>query len=52
MNARVAFRMNSHVDSRTILDDNGAESLLGRGDMLIKANGEMERLQAYYVQME
>jgi hypothetical protein len=52
MNARVAFRMNSHIDSRTILDENGAENLLGRGDMLIKTNGEMERLQGYYIQME
>ena len=52
MNARVAFHMNSHIDSRTILDENGAENLLGRGDMLIKTNGEIERLQSFYVQME
>lgn len=52
MNARVAFRMNSHIDSRTILDENGAENLLGRGDMLIKTNGEVERLQGFYIQME
>src|SRR6202007_367503 len=32
--ARISFRVASKVDSRTILDSNGAESLLGRGDML------------------
>jgi len=52
MNARIAFRMNSQVDSRTILDESGAEHLLGKGDMLFKANGETERLQGFFVNME
>ncbi len=37
--ARISFRVASKVDSRTILDANGAESLLGRGDMLVLARG-------------
>ena len=39
---RVAFRVAQKVDSRTILDEQGAEHLLGRGDMLIKMNGSNE----------
>lgn len=44
---RVAFRVAQKVDSRTILDEQGAEHLLGRGDMLIKLNGtnETKRVQ-------
>lgn len=38
--ARIAFQVASKVDSRTILDTNGAESLLGRGDMLYLAPGK------------
>ncbi len=37
--ARVSFRVATKVDSRTILDANGAESLLGRGDMLYLPSG-------------
>jgi S-DNA-T family DNA segregation ATPase FtsK/SpoIIIE len=39
---RVAYRVAQKVDSRTILDEQGAEHLLGRGDMLIKLNGTNE----------
>jgi S-DNA-T family DNA segregation ATPase FtsK/SpoIIIE len=39
---RIAFRVAQKVDSRTILDEQGAEHLLGRGDMLIKLNGTNE----------
>lgn len=46
---RIAFRVASDVDSRTILDEIGAEKLLGRGDMFIKNNGTPERAQGAYV---
>ena len=46
---RIAFRVASDVDSRTILDEIGAESLLGRGDMLIKNNGTPLRAQGAYI---
>ena len=39
---RIAFRVAQKVDSRTILDEQGAEHLLGKGDMLIKLNGTNE----------
>ncbi len=49
--SRVAFQVSSKVDSRTILDANGAESLLGRGDMLFSPGGSPKpiRLQGCYV---
>src|SRR3982074_1959302 len=49
--ARVSFRVASKVDSRTILDANGSESLLGRGDMLYLPAGSarVHRLHAPYV---
>jgi S-DNA-T family DNA segregation ATPase FtsK/SpoIIIE len=48
---RISFRLASKVDSRTIIDDNGAESLLGRGDMLFRPPGtsRLVRLHAPYV---
>jgi S-DNA-T family DNA segregation ATPase FtsK/SpoIIIE len=48
---RIAFRVASKVDSRTILDQNGAEALLGNGDMLFLPPGRSEpmRLQAAYI---
>ena len=51
---RVAFRVAQKVDSRTILDEQGAEHLLGRGDMLIKLNGtnETKRVQCPMVTEE
>ncbi len=47
--ARIAFKVSSKVDSRTILDTGGAEQLIGRGDMLISYNGEVTRLQCVFV---
>jgi S-DNA-T family DNA segregation ATPase FtsK/SpoIIIE len=47
--ARIAFKVSSKVDSRTILDCGGAEQLIGRGDMLISYNGEITRLQCVFV---
>jgi S-DNA-T family DNA segregation ATPase FtsK/SpoIIIE len=48
---RISFRLASKVDSRTIIDDNGAESLLGRGDMLFRPPGtsRLMRIHAPYV---
>src|SRR5690625_7912865 len=48
---RIAFSVYSQVDSRTILDTNGAERLLGRGDMLFAENGasQITRLQGAFV---
>ncbi|HEU4680398.1 MAG TPA: DNA translocase FtsK [Gemmatimonadales bacterium] len=49
--SRIAFRVASKVDSRTILDQNGAEALLGNGDMLFMPPGKSEpmRLQGAYI---
>ena len=47
--ARIAFKVSSKVDSRTILDMGGAEQLIGKGDMLISYNGEITRLQCAFV---
>ena len=51
---RIAFRVAQKVDSRTILDEQGAEHLLGRGDMLIKLNGtnDTKRVQCPMVSEE
>lgn len=46
---RVAFRVLSGVDSRTILDQNGAETLLGKGDMLFLASGGCNRIHGAYL---
>ena len=47
--ARIAFQLPSHHDSGTILDQPGAEKLIGKGDMLIRTGGDMERLQGFFV---
>jgi S-DNA-T family DNA segregation ATPase FtsK/SpoIIIE len=51
---RIAYRVSQRVDSRTILDEQGAEHLLGMGDMLIKLNGtgEVKRVQCPWVSEE
>lgn len=46
---RVAFRVMSGIDSRTILDQNGAETLLGKGDMLFLSSGGSRRLHGAYL---
>ena len=47
--ARIAFRVTSKIDSRTILDGNGADQLIGKGDMLYNGGNEMIRLQCPFV---
>lgn len=47
--ARVAFRVTSKIDSRTILDSSGADQLIGRGDMLFTQGNELVRLQCAFV---
>ena len=49
---RISFKVTSNADSRTILDQGGAEALLGRGDMLIMDNSEPIRLQGAFVSNE
>jgi S-DNA-T family DNA segregation ATPase FtsK/SpoIIIE len=47
---RISFKVSSGIDSRTILDDSGAEKLLGRGDMLLLPNGQaIQRLQGCFL---
>jgi S-DNA-T family DNA segregation ATPase FtsK/SpoIIIE len=52
--SRIGFRVAQKVDSRTILDEQGAELLLGRGDMLVKLNGSTDtrRVQCPFVSEE
>jgi S-DNA-T family DNA segregation ATPase FtsK/SpoIIIE len=52
--SRIAYRVAQKVDSRTILDEQGAEMLLGRGDMLVKINGSTEtrRVQCPFISEE
>ena len=47
--ARVAFRVTSKIDSRTILDAGGADQLIGRGDMLISLGSDLIRLQCAFI---
>ncbi len=47
--ARIAFKVTSKVDSRTILDQGGADQLVGKGDMLMSSAGELVRLQCAFL---
>jgi len=47
--ARIAFRVTSKIDSRTILDGSGADQLIGRGDMLYTQGNDMIRIQCAFV---
>ena len=47
--ARIAFRVSSKIDSRTILDAGGAEQLIGRGDMLLSTGNDLIRIQCAFV---
>lgn len=47
--ARIAFRVTSKIDSRTILDVSGADQLIGRGDMLYTQGNELIRIQCAFV---
>jgi S-DNA-T family DNA segregation ATPase FtsK/SpoIIIE len=50
--ARIAFRVPSMIDSRTILDSPGANHLVGRGDMLISMGADLVRVQCAYIDTE
>lgn len=47
--ARIAFRVSSKIDSRTILDAGGADQLIGRGDMLLSTGNDLVRIQCAFV---
>lgn len=47
--ARIAFRVTSKIDSRTILDNSGADQLIGRGDMLYTQGNDLIRIQCAFV---
>ena len=47
--ARIAFRVTSKIDSRTILDTGGADQLIGRGDLLYTAGNEVNRIQCAFI---
>ncbi len=47
--ARIAFRVISKIDSRTILDSSGADQLIGRGDMLLSTGSDLIRIQCAFV---
>ncbi|MCF7567996.1 DNA translocase FtsK [Sabulilitoribacter arenilitoris] len=47
--ARIAFRVTSKIDSRTILDGSGADQLIGRGDMLYTSGNDITRIQCAFV---
>ena len=50
--ARIAFKVSSQIDARTILDTKGAEQLVGRGDMLLAQGSDVIRIQCAYITTE
>jgi DNA segregation ATPase FtsK/SpoIIIE-like protein len=52
MPTRISFRVPERVDSFVILDRQGAESLLGEGDLLMLNDGRLQRLQGYYISQD
>ncbi len=50
--ARIAYRVISKIDSRTILDSSGADQLIGRGDMLLSTGNDLVRLQCAFVDID
>lgn len=50
--ARIAFRVISKIDSRTILDSSGADQLVGRGDMLLSTGSDLIRLQCAFIDID
>ena len=49
--ARIAFKVSSKIDSRTILDSGGADQLIGKGDMLFSAGNDLIRLQCAFLDL-
>lgn len=49
---RIAFRVASNIDSRTILDSGGAENLIGKGDLLYSNGMDLERIQCAFVDLD
>jgi DNA segregation ATPase FtsK/SpoIIIE, S-DNA-T family len=47
--ARIAFKVTQRNDSRTILDNNGAEQLIGRGDLLLSTGSDLTRIQCAFI---
>lgn len=50
--ARIAYRVISKIDSRTILDTSGADQLVGRGDMLMSTGNDLIRLQCAFIHID
>jgi len=49
---RIAFRVASNMDSRTILDSGGAENLIGKGDLLYSNGMDLERIQSAFIDLD